>query len=46
MKEGATEAQMAAGLLEKNDGATEEITAANVKTFLEKLRRRSLLSED
>ena len=46
LKEGATEAEMAAGLLEKYDGVTEEKAAADVKAFLENLRSRSLLSED
>ena len=45
LKEGATEAEMAAGLLEKYDGVTEEKAAADVKAFLEELRSRSLLSE-
>ena len=46
LKNGATEAEMTAGLLEKYDGVTEEKAAADVKAFLEELRNRSLLSED
>ena len=46
LKDGATEAEMAAGLIEKYDGVTEEKAAADVKAFLEELRSRSLLSED
>ena len=46
LKDGATEAEMAAGLLERYDGVTEEQAAADVKAFLAELRSRSLLSED
>ena len=46
LKDGASEAEMTAGLLEKYDGVTEEKAAADVKAFLEELRSRSLLSED
>ena len=46
LKNGATEAEMTAGLLERYDGVTEEKAAADVKAFLEELRSRSLLSED
>ena len=46
LKEGATEAEMIAGLLERYDGVTQEKAAADVATFLEALRSRSLLSED
>ena len=46
LKDGATEAEMTAGLLEKYDGVTEEKAAADVKAFLEELRSRSLLSEE
>ena len=46
LKEGATEAELTAGLLEKYEGVTEEKAAADVKAFLEELRSRSLLSED
>ena len=46
LKEGATEAEMAAGLLETYDGVTAEKASADVKSFLEELRSRSLLSED
>ena len=46
LKEGATEAEMAVGLLEKYEGVTEEKAAVDVKAFLEELRNRSLLSED
>ena len=46
LKDGATEAELTAGLLEKYDDVTEEKAAADVKAFLEELRSRSLLSED
>lgn len=46
LKEGATEEEMTAGLLEKYDGVTEEKAAEDVKAFLENLRSRSLLSEN
>ena len=46
LKDGATEAEMTAGLLETYDGVTEEKAAADVAAFLEELRSRSLLSED
>ena len=46
LKDGATEADLTAGLLEKYDGVTEEKAAADVKAFLEELRSRSLVSED
>ena len=46
LKDGATEAEMTAGLLDKYDGVTEEKAAADVKAFLEELRSRSLLSEE
>lgn len=46
LKEGATEAELTAGLLEKYEGVTEEKATADVKAFLEELRSRSLLSED
>ena len=46
LKDGATEAELIAGLLEKYDGVTEEKAAADVKAFLEELQSRSLLSED
>lgn len=46
LKEGATEAEMAAGLVEKYDGVTEEKALSDVAAFLEELRSRSLLSED
>ncbi|MBR3687814.1 MAG: PqqD family protein [Lentisphaeria bacterium] len=46
LKDGATEAELIAGLLEKYDSVTEEKAAADVKAFLEELRSRSLLSED
>ncbi len=45
LKAGASEAEMAAGLIERYDGVTEEKAAADVKAFLEELRSRSLLSE-
>ena len=46
LKDGATEEEMTAGLLEKYEGVTEEKAASDVKAFLEELRSRSLLSED
>jgi len=46
LKDGASEAEMASGLLEKYSGVTEEQAAADVKNFLEELRKRSLLSEE
>ena len=46
VKEGATEAEMTAGLLEKYDGVTEEKATADVAAFLAELRSRSLLSEE
>lgn len=46
LKEGATEEEMNAGLLENYEGVTEKKAAADVKAFLENLRSRSLLSEN
>lgn len=46
LKEGATEAEMTADLLEKYDGVTEEKATADVAAFLAELRSRSLLSEE
>lgn len=46
LKDGASEAEMVSGLLERFDGVTEEKAVADVKAFLEELRSRSLLSED
>ena len=46
LKDGATEAEMISGLLEKYSGVTEEQAASDVKSFLEKLRSRALLSEE
>ena len=46
LKDGASEAEMVSGLLEKYEGVTEEKALADVKSFLEELRSRSLLSED
>ena len=46
IQEGATEEEMAAGLLERFSGVTKEQAAADVKAFLQELRNRSLLSED
>ena len=45
LKDGASEAEMVSGLLEKYEGVTEEKALADVKSFLEELRSRSLLSE-
>ena len=46
VKDGATEEEMVAGLLERYSGVTKEQAAADVKAFLQELRNRSLLSED
>ena len=46
LKDGATEAEMIFGLIEKYDGVTGEKATADVKAFLEELRSRSLLSEE
>ena len=46
LKDGATESEMTAGLIEQYDGVTGEKAAADVKAFLEELRKRSLLSEE
>ena len=46
LKDGATESEMTAGLIEQYDGVTEEKAVADVKAFLEELRKRSLLSEE
>ena len=46
LKEGADEAALAAGLLERYDGVTQEKAEADVAAFLEELRSRSLLSEE
>ena len=46
LKDGADEAELAAGLLEEFSGVTEVQAAYDVKSFLEELRSRSLLSED
>ncbi len=46
LKDGASEAEMVSGLQEKYEGVTEEKASADVKSFLEELRSRSLLSED
>ena len=46
VKEGSTEEEMVASLLERYSGVTKEQAAADVKAFLQNLRDRSLLSED
>lgn len=46
IKEGATEEEMVAGLLERFSCVTKEQAKADVKAFLEELRARSLLSEE
>ena len=46
VKEGATEAEMTADLVQRYSGVTKEQAAADVKAFLEDLRARSLLSEE
>ena len=45
LKEGASEAELIAGLVEKYSGVTEEQAAADVNAFLDDLRSRSLLSK-
>jgi len=46
LKEGATEAEMTAGLQERYSGVTADRACSDVAAFLEELRSRSLLSED
>jgi len=46
LKEGVTETEMVAGLLERYSDVTKEQAAADVKAFLQELRNRSLLSEE
>ena len=46
VKEGNSESEMIAGLLERYSGVTEEQATTDVKAFLEDLRSRSLLSEE
>ena len=46
LKDGRSEQEMAAALLEKYDGVTPEKVAADVRAFLDALRARSLVSED
>lgn len=46
LKDGKSEPEMAAALLDKYDGVTPEKAAADVKAFLDELRSRSLISED
>ena len=46
VKDGATEAEMTAELVQRYTGVTEEQAAADVKAFLQNLRERSLLAED
>ena len=46
VKDGATEAEMTADLVQRYSGVTEEQAAADVNAFLQELRNRSLLSED
>lgn len=46
VKSGNNESDMIAGLVERFSGVTEAQAAADVKTFLEDLRARSLLSEE
>lgn len=46
LKNGADEAEMAAGLLEEYSGVTEAQASEDVAAFLAELRSRSLLSED
>ncbi len=46
VKEGATEAEMTANLVQRYSGVTEAQAAADVKAFLADLRARSLLSEE
>ena len=46
VKEGTSESEMIAGLVERFSGVTKEQAAADVKAFLEDLQARSLLSEE
>ena len=46
LKDGASEAELVAGLTETYSGVTEERASADVAAFLEELRSRSLLSEE
>ena len=46
LKEGRTEQEMAAALLEHYEGVTPEKATVDVRAFLDNLRSRSLLSED
>jgi hypothetical protein len=46
VKEGTSESEMIAGLVESFSGVTKEQAAADMKAFLEDLRARSLLSEE
>lgn len=46
LKDGASVADLIAGLTEKYSGVTAEQAAVDVKAFLEELRSRSLLSDD
>ena len=46
VKEGATEAEMASELGQRYSGVTKEQAAADVKAFLQKLRNKSLISDD
>ena len=46
IKDGASEAEMIQGLVKRYSGVTEEQATSDVRTFLENLRSRSLLSEE
>lgn len=46
VKEGTSESEMIAGLVERFSGVTKEQAAADVKAFLADLRARALLSEE
>ena len=46
LKDGRSEQEMAAALLERYDGVTPEKAAADVRAFLDDLRARSLISDE
>ena len=46
LKDGRSEQEMAAALLEKYDGVTPEKAGADVRAFLDSLRERSLISDE
>jgi hypothetical protein len=46
LKDGRSEQEMAAAILERYDGVTPEKADADVKVFLDGLRERSLISDE